>query len=112
MIVNLLSNAIKFTPEKGQVGIRVLIDDLQTFLNFEVWDTGIGIKEDELSNIFQPFIQLNSGLARETSGTGLGLALVAQMARLHGGNITVSSTVERGSCFVISLPWVSEISKK
>lgn len=112
MIVNLLSNAIKFTPEKGQVGIRVLIDDSQTFLNFEVWDTGIGIKEDELSNIFQPFIQLNSGLARETSGTGLGLALVAQMARLHGGNITVSSTVERGSCFVISLPWVSEISKK
>ena len=112
MIVNLLSNAIKFTPEKGQVGIRVLIDDSQTFLNFEVWDTGIGIKEDELSNIFQPFIQLNSGLARETSGTGLGLALVAQMARLHGGNITVSSTVERGSCFVISLPWVSEVSKK
>lgn len=112
MIVNLLSNAIKFTPEKGQVGIRVLIDDSQTFLKFEVWDTGIGIKEDELSNIFQPFIQLNSGLARETSGTGLGLALVAQMARLHGGNITVSSTVERGSCFVISLPWVSEVSKK
>lgn len=104
MIVNLLSNAIKFTPEKGQVGLRVVIDDSHTLLRFEVWDTGIGIKEEDLSNIFQPFVQLNSGLARETSGTGLGLALVAQMARLHGGNITVRSEVEKGSCFVISLP--------
>ena len=111
MIVNLLSNAIKFTPEKGQIGIRVVVDDSHTLLNFEIWDTGIGIKDNELSNIFQPFIQLNSGLARETSGTGLGLALVAQMARLHGGSITVRSTVEKGSCFVISLPWVSEVSK-
>lgn len=107
MIVNLLSNAIKFTPEKGQVGLRVGIDDSHTLLRFEVWDTGIGIKEEDLSNIFQPFVQLNSGLARETSGTGLGLALVAQMARLHGGNITVRSEVEKGSCFVISLPWDS-----
>ncbi|MFN8432427.1 MAG: PAS domain S-box protein [Anaerolineales bacterium] len=108
MVVNLLSNAIKFTPEKGQVGIRAIIDDASTFLNIEVWDTGIGIKQDDLSHIFQPFIQLNSGLARESSGTGLGLALVAQMARLHGGNITVRSEPGKGSSFVLSLPQVSD----
>ncbi|HMV29878.1 MAG TPA: ATP-binding protein, partial [Anaerolineales bacterium] len=85
-------------------------DASRTFLNIEVWDTGIGIKADDLSHIFQPFIQLNSGLARESSGTGLGLALVAQMARLHGGSITVRSKIGKGSSFILSLPWTPELS--
>jgi CheY-like chemotaxis protein len=55
--------------------------------------------------LFQPFVQLDSGLAREATGTGLGLALVAQMARLHGGSVSAVSEPEKGSRFSIVLPW-------
>jgi CheY-like chemotaxis protein len=70
-----------------------------------VWDNGIGIKQDDLTRLFQPFVQLDSGLAREVPGTGLGLALVAQMARLHGGSVNATSKDDKGSRFTIILPW-------
>jgi CheY-like chemotaxis protein len=70
-----------------------------------VWDTGIGIKEEDLARLFQPFVQLDAGLAREATGTGLGLALVAQMARLHGGSVSAASNPGQGSRFSIILPW-------
>jgi CheY-like chemotaxis protein len=59
-----------------------------------------------MPHLFQPFVQLDAGLTRETGGTGLGLALVSQMARLHGGSIRVESETQRGSRFTISLPWI------
>jgi signal transduction histidine kinase/ActR/RegA family two-component response regulator len=105
MIVNLLGNAVKFTPENGKLGLEVHGDEEANKIGFTVWDKGIGIKEGDLSRLFQPFVQLDSGLARETTGTGLGLALVAQMARLHGGSITTASEPENGSRFTIVLPW-------
>ena len=105
MIVNLLGNAVKFTPENGTFGLEVHGDKEANKISFTVWDKGIGIKEEDLARLFQPFVQLDSGLARETTGTGLGLALVAQMARLHGGSITTSSEPENGSRFTIILPW-------
>jgi len=104
MVVNLLSNGIKFTPEGGEIGIKVFPVPSNTTVNIEVWDTGIGIPKSDLARIFQPFIQLNSGLARESSGTGLGLALVEQMARLHGGSISAASQHGQGSRFTLSLP--------
>ena len=104
MIVNLLSNGIKFTQEGGEIGIKVYSEPALNVVNIQVWDTGIGIPQSDLARIFQPFIQLNSGLAREASGTGLGLTLVEQMARLHGGSITVNSQSGKGSSFTISLP--------
>jgi signal transduction histidine kinase len=85
MIVNLLGNAVKFTPEHGKIGLEVHGDQVANKITITVWDNGIGIKEEDLARLFQPFVQLDSGLAREATGTGLGLALVAQMARLHGG---------------------------
>jgi CheY-like chemotaxis protein/two-component sensor histidine kinase len=105
MIVNLLSNAVKFTPENGKLGLEVHGDERENKITITVWDNGIGIKEEGLARLFQPFVQLDSGLAREAAGTGLGLALVAQMARLHGGSVNVHSEPEQGSRFSLVLPW-------
>ncbi len=105
MIVNLLGNAVKFTPENGRLGLEVHGDQDANRVTFTAWDNGIGIKADDLLRLFQPFIQLDSGLAREATGTGLGLALVAQMARLHGGSASATSEPEKGSRFSIILPW-------
>jgi PAS domain S-box-containing protein len=105
MIVNLLSNAVKFTPEDGKIGLEVHGNRAENEVMITVWDNGIGMREEDLSRLFQPFVQLDSGLARETTGTGLGLALVAQMVRLHGGSVRVASHPEQGSHFTIVLPW-------
>jgi PAS domain S-box-containing protein len=110
MIVNLLSNAVKFTPEFGKLGLVVRFDDEHKNLLFEVWDTGIGISEGDLNRLFKPFVQVNSGLSRETGGTGLGLALVAQLAKLHNGRVDAVSQVGVGSRFILSLPWMPGLS--
>ncbi|MBN1260865.1 MAG: response regulator [Anaerolineae bacterium] len=105
ILVNLLSNAVKFTPEGGYMGLEVQGDQEAGILRFNVWDTGIGIAEEDLSQLFHPFVQLDTGLAREYGGSGLGLALVYRLTRLHGGSVSVKSTVGQGSQFTISLPW-------
>jgi signal transduction histidine kinase/CheY-like chemotaxis protein len=105
MIVNLLSNAVKFTPEYSRIGLEVHGDRAANKVMITVWDTGIGIREEDLQRLFKPFVQLDSGLAREATGTGLGLALVAQMARLHGGSVHALSRPGEGSRFIIQLPW-------
>ncbi len=109
MLVNLLSNAVKFTPEGGQIGLEVVADEAEQIVHFAVWDTGIGIAQEDMHRLFQPFVQLDSRLARQYTGTGLGLSLVARMAELHGGGISVESEVDQGSRFTISLPWVRPI---
>jgi signal transduction histidine kinase/ActR/RegA family two-component response regulator len=110
MIVNLLSNAVKFTPEEGKIGLEVHGNRAENEVMITVWDNGIGMREEDLSRLFQPFVQLDSGLARETTGTGLGLALVAQMVRLHGGSVRVASHPDQGSHFTIVLPWESALA--
>ena len=105
MIVNLLSNAVKFTPESGRLGLEIHGDRDGNKVSISVWDHGIGIRESDMPRLFQSFVQLDSGLAREATGTGLGLALVAQMAQMHGGSVAVESQVGQGSRFTIMLPW-------
>ena len=105
IVVNLLSNAVKFTPEGGEIGLEVAGDASQGVLRITIWDTGIGIPASKLERIFQPFVQLDSTLARKYSGTGLGLALVQRLTDLHGGRVDVDSEEGRGSRFVVSLPW-------
>jgi PAS domain S-box-containing protein len=83
ILVNLLSNAIKFTPENGELGLDVEPDGVKQQVRLIVWDKGIGIKPENLSKLFQPFTQIDSGLAREYSGTGLGLSLVQRLVELH-----------------------------
>lgn len=106
MLVNLLSNAVKFTPKFGKIGLEVRAEPQDSILTFTVWDTGIGIEEKDLRLLFQPFTQLDAGLSRGSQGTGLGLVLVSQMARLHGGSVAVESAHSKGSRFSISIPWI------
>ncbi|NEX21351.1 response regulator [Thiorhodococcus mannitoliphagus] len=108
MLVNLLSNAVKFTAEGGAIGLDVKGDLAAGALRFGIWDTGMGIPEDQFDRLFKPFVQLDSRPARQFDGTGLGLALAAGMAELHGGRIEVTSQVGKGSRFEIVLPWSGE----
>jgi PAS domain S-box-containing protein len=107
ILVNLLSNAVKFTPESGQIGLYVQGDQEQELVRFIVWDTGVGIAKENLSQLFRPFVQLDSKLSREHEGSGLGLSLVAKLAELHGGGVAVESEPGQGSRFIVSLPWLA-----
>jgi CheY-like chemotaxis protein/nitrogen-specific signal transduction histidine kinase len=108
MLVNLLSNAIKFTPDGGSIGLDVVTDAENNVIRFSVWDTGIGIREEDTHLLFQPFVQLDSSLARQYQGTGLGLVMVARLAELHGGSVALESTFGAGSRFTILLPMLQE----
>ncbi|MCA9953789.1 MAG: response regulator [Anaerolineales bacterium] len=106
ILVNLLSNAVKFTPDGGDIGIEVVGDTEANAVLITVWDTGIGIADEHLQQLFRPFVQLDSRLSREYAGTGLGLSLVLRMMELHGGSVAVDSQVGRGSRFTVSFPWL------
>ena len=99
---NLLSNAVKFTPEGGQVILRVWNENNAAILQVE--DTGIGIPEEHLPLLFKKFQQLDTSYRRRYEGTGLGLALIKQLVELHQGQIEVESTVGVGSTFTVWLP--------
>lgn len=101
ILVNLLSNAIKFT-ENGSVTLQVRRDRHQ--LNFAVIDTGIGMKPEDINNLFQPFYQAKTRRHRLHKGTGLGLALSRKLAHLHQGELTVESELNQGSCFTLKIP--------
>ena len=133
IVYNLLSNAVKFTAERGhililarrvtreqasddalqhlaataemQIRLLPLPDNEYTdFLEISVTDNGKGIAGNDLQELFQPFVQLESSLTKKHEGTGLGLALIKRLAELHGGTVAVASAVEHGSCFVVWLP--------
>jgi PAS domain S-box-containing protein len=104
VLINLLSNAVKFTPAGGTVTLTVEADRAAQNLLFQVQDTGIGIAPEKIQSLFQPFMQIDSSLNRQYSGTGLGLVLVKRIVDLHGGVVQVHSQVHQGSCFTISLP--------
>lgn len=105
MLVNLLSNAVKFTDNGGHIGLRLEGDTDNRIVRYSVWDTGIGISEKQMVQLFEPFVQLDSRLSRQYGGSGLGLVLTYRMAEIHGGSITVESEPGKGSQFTIALPW-------
>ena len=112
VLINLLTNAIKFT-EQGSVTLRAeTIDSYlapgaaapQPAVRIEVVDTGIGIDAADLPDLFQPFRQVEDGLARQHEGTGLGLAICDRLLHLMGGQITVASQKNAGSTFTVIIP--------
>ena len=99
ILLNLATNAVKFTPHGGEVGVDLVVKE--GVAEIAVWDTGIGISEDDMDNIFEPFFQSDSGLSRSRDGSGLGLALTKQLIQLHDASINVESSRE-GSRFIVS----------
>ncbi|MBE9228885.1 response regulator [Phormidium sp. LEGE 05292] len=76
-------------------------------MRIAISDTGIGIEQENINKLFQPFVQIDSALNRQYAGTGLGLALVKRLVQLHGGQVGVSSELGVGSCFTIDLPYIA-----
>jgi signal transduction histidine kinase/CheY-like chemotaxis protein len=101
VLVNLLSNAVKFT-EAGRITLGVVADDRDVV--FSVTDTGIGISDEQLTRLFKPFQQADLSTTRRFGGTGLGLTISHDLARLMGGSITVHSQLGQGASFVLRLP--------
>ncbi|WP_434685233.1 GAF domain-containing protein [Pseudanabaena minima] len=123
VLINLLNNAVKFTPDGGHITLEVscqpfsaqdapdftpvdnpLALGLNSYLYIAIRDTGIGIAPENISKLFQPFIQIDSALNRQYQGTGLGLALVKRIVEMHGGKVMLSSELGVGSCFTVILP--------
>ena len=105
ILTNLLSNAGKFT-KNGMVTVivrRTLIAE-QSWITFEVTDTGIGIAPEKQSQIFQPFLQGDNSVTKEYEGMGLGLAINQRYCDLMGGRIAFESTLGKGSTFIVTLP--------
>jgi signal transduction histidine kinase len=102
ILLNLLGNAVKFTDTGGVT--LVAAEDSQGSVRLSVRDTGIGIKAEDLQGLFQPFKQLDTGLARNHEGTGLGLAICRRLADLLGGEVTAESEYGVGSTFTLALP--------
>ena len=102
VVFNLLSNAVKFTPDGGKIGIDAHLE--KEIVQVCVWDTGIGLSEDNMEKIFGEFVQTETSLTRKYEGTGLGLALVRRFILQHGGKIWVESEIDKGSRFIFTLP--------
>lgn len=103
IIFNLLGNAIKFTAQ-GQVSLT--ISTFQEHLNITVTDTGIGIDQETIAQLFTPFIQADNSITRNYGGTGLGLAITKHLVDLMDGTISVSDNQGQGTIFSVSLPLV------
>lgn len=103
-LYQLLDNACKFSPGSTAVTVSARVDSDEGTLCVSVADQGIGIPPDEQGRIFERFYQVDGGLTRRYSGTGLGLALVREIAEAHGGAVTVESEVGAGSTFTLCLP--------
>jgi signal transduction histidine kinase len=102
VLINLLGNAVKFTNVGGQVRIRVFRNERELIIS--VTDTGIGIAEKDIPVALERFGQIDSTLARRYEGTGLGLPLAKQLTELHGGSLTIESTVGVGTSVIVALP--------
>ena len=108
VLLNLLDNAYKYTPADKQISLRVFHERGTDQVVFAVADNGIGIPVRDHKRIFRRFYRVDQRLARETTGSGLGLSIVEAIVRAHGGTVQVESVPERGSTFTVSVPCVAE----
>lgn len=106
ILFNLLSNSLKFTLDNGTISVKLdhQVSEAGSFAEIQVSDTGIGIPQDKLDKIFEPFFQNDLPKSIVNQGSGIGLALVKEFVRIHGGTIKVASEVDKGSTFTVLLP--------
>jgi len=102
ILLNVLGNAIKFTAAGGRIALDVLRDG--ALARIRVADSGIGVATEDLEQIFEPFYQVDSGTTREYPGVGLGLAISRDLARAMGGDVSIDSTLGKGSVVSIAIP--------
>jgi len=112
ILLNLLINAVKYSPSKGGGTITLSTTMTRYDLLIQVTDNGPGIPPEKLDAIFEPFVQLATGLTEREGGVGLGLAISRDLARAMGGNLTVDSTVGVGSRFTLALPRTEPVPTK
>jgi signal transduction histidine kinase/DNA-binding NarL/FixJ family response regulator len=105
IVLNLISNAFKFTFD-GEIAVS--IDRVRDSAELRVRDTGVGIPPEEIPRLFERFHRVPTARSRTHEGTGIGLALVQELVKLHSGSIRVESTVEKGSTFIVSIPFGKE----
>lgn len=101
-ISNLINNAIKYSQSDK---IDVILSDNKTTLKIEVKDYGIGIEEKYFERLFEKFFRIDKARSRKTGGTGLGLAIVKNIIELHNGTIHIESELNKGTNFIIELPY-------
>jgi signal transduction histidine kinase len=106
---NLVGNAVKYTPSGGTVTVRAEVDEGQVRVVVE--DSGLGIKPEEQERIFEKFYRAKDRRIASIAGSGLGLAISREVIRLHGGDITVTSAIDQGSTFTLSLPIPQEVTE-
>lgn len=103
VLLNLLSNAIKFTHAGGNIFVNLSVDKDREMVLIDVEDNGIGISKDNLDKIFDRFIQVNKSTTRDSEGTGIGLSIVKKLMNIMGGDCTVTSTLNVGTTFTVTL---------
>jgi len=104
ILLNLLSNACKFT-KAGEVRVAARkVRNGSSFVEFAISDTGIGMTPEQQAKLFEEFSQADATTAQRFGGTGLGLAITRKLARMMGGDVTVTSELGKGSVFIVRLP--------
>jgi signal transduction histidine kinase len=107
ILMNLINNAVKYTPPEGQVNVRA--EKRGNMLRVTVQDNGLGISPEDQIHIFDRFYRVRRPETDSIEGTGLGLAIVKSLVEAHRGQISVESTLGRGSTFYLSLPLAEEV---
>jgi len=105
---NLIGNALKYTPKKGRVTVNATVDT--DHIHIEVIDTGIGISSDDVEKIFDLFYRAKDERVTKMTGSGLGLTIAREVIRLHGGDISVQSELNKGSTFTLTLPITKDVA--
>lgn len=102
IIINIVSNAIKYTPDGGDIRLRLA--DRGNTVEIAVSDNGVGIPEEDIPHLFERFYRVEKARSSDKGGTGLGLAIAREFAEAHGGTISVESRVSEGTTFTVTLP--------